>query len=46
MCSQINLQLISNLEKFGLTENEAKAYVGLVSLREATARKFMKLQIC
>jgi HTH-type transcriptional regulator, sugar sensing transcriptional regulator len=39
MCSQINLQLISNLEKLGLTENEAKAYVGLVSLREATARE-------
>ena len=39
MCSQINLQLIRNLEKLGLTENEAKAYVGLVILREATARE-------
>jgi len=39
MYSQINLQLIGNLEKLGLTENEAKAYVGLVSLREATARE-------
>jgi sugar-specific transcriptional regulator TrmB len=39
MYQQINLQLIRNLEKLGLTENEAKAYVGLVSLREATARE-------
>ncbi len=39
MYSQINFQLIRNLEKLGLTENEAKAYVGLVSLREATARE-------
>jgi sugar-specific transcriptional regulator TrmB len=35
----MNLQLVRNLEKLGLTENEAKAYVGLVSLREATARE-------
>ena len=39
MCQQINLQLIRNLEKLELTENEAKAYVGLVSLKEATARE-------
>ena len=39
MCQQINLQLIRNLEKLGLTENEAKAYAGLVSLKEATARE-------
>ena len=31
--------LIPNLKKFGLSENEAKAYVGLVFLREATARE-------
>ena len=31
--------LISNLKKFGLSENEAKAYVGLVFLREASARE-------
>ncbi len=37
MHPQINLQLIRNLEKLGLTENEAKTYVGLVSLGEATA---------
>jgi sugar-specific transcriptional regulator TrmB len=43
MFSQINPQLISNLEKLGLTENEAKAYVGLVSLREATAREIHEL---
>lgn len=43
MLSQINPQLISNLEKLGLTENEAKAYVGLVSLREATAREIHEL---
>jgi len=43
MFSQINPQLINNLEKFGLTENEAKAYVGLVSLREATAREVHEL---
>lgn len=43
MFSQINPQLIRNLEKLGLTENEAKAYVGLVSLREATAREINEL---
>ncbi len=43
MFSQINPQLIRNLEKLGLTENEAKAYVGLVSLREATAREIHEL---
>jgi len=43
MFSQINPQLISNLEKLGLTENETKAYVGLVSLREATAREIHEL---
>jgi HTH-type transcriptional regulator, sugar sensing transcriptional regulator len=43
MFSQISPQLISNLEKLGLTENEAKAYVGLVSLREATAREIHEL---
>ena len=39
MFSQINSQLISNLERLGLSENEAKAYIGLVSLRETTARE-------
>ncbi len=43
MFTQINPQLIHNLEKLGLTENEAKAYVGLVSLREATAREIHEL---
>ncbi len=43
MFSQINPQLIRNLEKLGLTENEAKAYVGLVSLGEATAREVHEL---
>lgn len=43
MFSQINPKLILNLEKLGLTENEAKAYVGLVSLREATAREIHEL---
>jgi sugar-specific transcriptional regulator TrmB len=43
MFSQINPQLITNLEKLGLTENEAKAYVGLVSLREGTAREIHEL---
>jgi sugar-specific transcriptional regulator TrmB len=43
MFSQINPLLISNLEKLGLTENEAKAYVGLVSLKEATAREIHEL---
>jgi len=43
MFSQINPQLIRNLERLGLTENEAKAYVGVVSLREATAREVHEL---
>ncbi len=43
MFSQINPQLIRNLETLGLTENEAKAYVGLVSLGEATAREIHEL---
>jgi sugar-specific transcriptional regulator TrmB len=43
MFSQISPQLINNLEKLGLTENEAKAYIGLVSLREATAREIHEL---
>lgn len=43
MFSQINPQLICNLERLGLTENEAKAYVGIVSLREATAREVHEL---
>jgi len=43
MFSQINPQLISNLEKLGLTENEARAYIGLVSLREAKASDIHEL---
>ncbi|MDI9395516.1 MAG: TrmB family transcriptional regulator [Euryarchaeota archaeon] len=43
MFSQINSQLIRNLETLGLTENEAKAYAGLVSLGEATAREIHEL---
>lgn len=43
MFLQHNNQLICNLEKMGLTENEAKAYVGLVSLGEATAREVHEL---
>lgn len=43
MFSQINPLLIQNLINLGLTENEAKAYVGLVSLREATAREIHEL---
>ncbi len=43
MFSQINPQLISNLENPELTENEAKAYAGLVSLKEATAREIHEL---
>ncbi|KKG11393.1 MULTISPECIES: TrmB family transcriptional regulator [unclassified Methanosarcina] len=43
MFSQLNPQLIHNLERLGLTENEAKAYVGVVSLREATAREVHEL---
>lgn len=43
MYSCVNPQLISNLEKLGLTENEAKTYAGLVSLNEATARQVHEL---
>lgn len=43
MFSQLNPQLISNLERLGLTENEAKVYVGVVSLREASAREVHEL---
>ncbi len=43
MFSQLNPQLIRNLERLGLTENEAKVYVGVVSLREATAREVHEL---
>ena len=43
MCSFANPQLISNLEKLGLTENEAKTYAGLVSMKEATARQVHEL---
>lgn len=43
MYQVINPALISNLEKLGLTENEAKAYAGLVSLKEATARELHEL---
>lgn len=32
-------KLIDNLQKLGFTENEAKTYVGLLSLNEATARE-------
>jgi sugar-specific transcriptional regulator TrmB len=39
----INPGLVRNLEKLGLTENEGKAYAGLVSLKEATAREVHEL---
>lgn len=32
-------ELIGKLQKLGFTENEAKVYVGLLSLEEATARE-------
>ncbi|AKB75663.1 Transcriptional regulator, TrmB family [Methanosarcina lacustris Z-7289] len=32
-------ELIGNLQNFGFTENEAKLYIGLLSLGEATARE-------
>jgi len=32
-------KLIDNLQKLGFTENEAKTYIGLLSLNEATARE-------
>ena len=43
MYRQINFQLIRNLEKLEITENEAKAYVEPVSLRETTAREIHEL---
>lgn len=43
MNSEIDSRLIYNLEKLGLTENEAKAYAGLVSLKEAPAREVHEL---
>ncbi len=35
----MDIKLISKLKKLGFTENEAKIYVGLLSLNEATARE-------
>jgi HTH-type transcriptional regulator, sugar sensing transcriptional regulator len=35
--------LVFNLVRLGLTENEAKTYIGLVSLKEATAREVYEL---
>lgn len=35
----MNSNLIRNLRKPGFTENEAKAYVGLLFLKEASARE-------
>lgn len=32
-------ELIGKLQKLGFTENEAKIYIGLLSLEEATARE-------
>jgi sugar-specific transcriptional regulator TrmB len=43
MQQEISPDLIHNLVRLGLTENEAKTYVGLVSLREATAREIYEL---
>lgn len=43
MYQEISPDLIRNLVRLGLTENEAKTYVGLVSLREATAREIYEL---
>jgi len=34
-----NTELVSNLKKFGLSENEAKAYIGLVVLGEPNVRE-------
>ncbi|MCQ1536240.1 TrmB family transcriptional regulator [Methanosarcina sp. KYL-1] len=36
-------ELIGKLQKLGFTENEAKTYVGLLSLNEATAREIHEL---
>lgn len=35
----VDTDLITNLKKFGLSENEAKAYVGLVFLKEPNVRE-------
>lgn len=35
----MHTELIGKLKKLGFTENEAKIYVGLLSLNEATARE-------
>jgi sugar-specific transcriptional regulator TrmB len=35
----MHTELIDKLQKFGFTENEAKIYIGLLSLGEATARE-------
>lgn len=35
----MNIKLIDKLQKLGFTENEAKIYLGLLSLGEATARE-------
>ncbi len=35
----MDTELIDKLKKLGFTENEAKIYVGLLSLNEATARE-------
>jgi sugar-specific transcriptional regulator TrmB len=43
MYPAINPELVHNLEKLGFTENEGKAYAGLVSLKEATAREVHEL---
>ncbi|AKB25806.1 Transcriptional regulator, TrmB family [Methanosarcina sp. MTP4] len=39
----MSLKLIDNLQKLGFTENEAKTYVGLLSLTEATAREIHEI---
>ncbi|MDL2261518.1 hypothetical protein LJC08_04730 [Methanimicrococcus sp. OttesenSCG-928-J09] len=35
----VDTNLITNLKKFGLSENEAKAYIGLVFLKEPSVRE-------
>ncbi|MDV0445309.1 hypothetical protein MmiAt1_08800 [Methanimicrococcus sp. At1] len=35
----VNTDLVPNLKKFGLSENEAKAYIGLVFLQEPSVRE-------
>ena len=39
----MNSKIILNLRKLGFTENEAKAYVGLLFLKEASAREIHEL---